>query len=290
MPRSGQATSSSARRGWDGTRVRICRRSNSNVPLACWVQKMRGQSKIVKSIEELVVATNDRDVRLIIVAADLDDIPSIRLLPHQNLRSSYEQRATLTFRENTDGLQLSSDNTVSALDLVTSPERRAIWNDCGVDDLGRISLHALQTVGRVQIVAKSNVRRGHVEADGLDIVSADARSEQERPHANGIHVLQGAFTLWNMQTGEDVVLTDLVNLSVGRLGLLSLEAASSSAVAAIAADILTSGDWKQRPSMWCRFRRRRSGFRSDRRRRFRGLWRMHRYGNQPRISRHLWRE
>ena len=183
------------------------------------VQKMRGQSKIVKSTEELVVAANDRDVRLIIVGADLDDIPSIRLLPHQCLRSSCEQRATLTFRQNADGLQLSSDNTVTALDLVTSPERRAIWNDCGVDDLGRIGLHALQTVGRIQIIAKSNVRRGHVEADGLDIVSADARSEQERPHAYGVHVLQGAFTLWNMQAEEDALLTaDLVNLSVGRFG------------------------------------------------------------------------
>jgi hypothetical protein len=125
----------------------------------------------------------------------------------------------LTFRGNDDGIQLSSDNTVSALDLVTSPERRAIWNDPQVDDLGRISLHALQTVGRVQIIARDKLRRGHVEVDGLDITSADARGEQERPHAYGVFVLQGAFTLWNMQTGDDAVLTaDLVNLSAGRFG------------------------------------------------------------------------
>lgn len=180
---------------------------------------MRGQSRLVKTTEELVLATNDRDIRLIIVGANLDDIPSIRMLPRQSLRSSCEQRSPLTFRENADGLQLSSDNTVSALDLVTSPEKRAIWNDGAVDDLGRISLHSLQTVGRVQIIAKGNVRRGHVEADGLDIVSADARGEQERPHAYGVYVLQGAFTLWNMQAEEEVLITaDLVNLSVGRFG------------------------------------------------------------------------
>ena len=55
--------------------------------------------------------------------------------------------------------------------------------------------------------------------DGLDIVSADALGEQEKPHAYGVYVLQGAFTLWNMQPDEDAVLTaDLVNLSVGRFG------------------------------------------------------------------------
>jgi hypothetical protein len=177
---------------------------------------MCAQTKLVKSTQELVLATNEREIKVIIVGLDLDDIPSIRLLPGQSLRS-IEPRSTLTFRENTDGLQLSSDNAVTGLDLVTSPERRAIWNDRAVEDLGRISLHALRTIGRVQIVAKDKLRRGRVEIDGLDIISADARSEQERPHAYGVYVLQGAFTLWNMQAEEDVVLTaDLVNLSVGR--------------------------------------------------------------------------
>jgi hypothetical protein len=180
---------------------------------------MNGQTKLVNSTEELVVAANDNNVGNIIVGSDLNEVPSIRLLPGQSLRSNFEKRSSLTFRGNDDGIQLSSDNTVSALDLVTSPERRAIWNDPQLDDLGRISLHALQTVGRVQIIARDKLRRGHVEVDGLDITSADARGEQERPHAYGVFVLQGAFTLWNMQTGDDAVLTaDLVNLSAGRFG------------------------------------------------------------------------
>jgi hypothetical protein len=179
---------------------------------------MHGQSKLVKSTEELILATNDRQIKLIIVGPGLDNVPSIRLSPGQSLRAN-ESCSTLTFREDTDGLQLSSDNTVTGLALVTSPERRAIWNDRAVEDMGRISLQALRTIGRVQIVAKDKLRRGHVEIDGLDIISADARNDQERPHAYGVYVLQGAFTLWNMQTEENVVLTaDLVNLSVGRFG------------------------------------------------------------------------
>ena len=180
---------------------------------------MDGRPKLVNSTDELLLAASDKDVRQIIVSADLDDIPSLKLLPGQSLRSSSEQHPTLTFRENTDGLQLSSDNAVSGVRLIASQERRAIWNDCSVEDLGRIRLHSLQAVGRVQIVAKNKVQRGHVEVDALDIIAADARTEEDRPHAFGVYVVQGAFTLWNMQADKDVALTaDLVNISIGRFG------------------------------------------------------------------------
>jgi len=180
---------------------------------------MDGQTRLARTTEELVRATNDKEVRNIIVGADLNEVPPITLLPGQSFGSSFEKRVALKFRENADGIQLSSNNTVSAIELVTSAERRAIWNDWALEDLGRMGLHAVQTVGRVQILAKGKVRRGHIEVDGLDIVSADARGEQERPHEYGVSVLQGAFTLWNMQADGDAVLTaDLANISVGRFG------------------------------------------------------------------------
>jgi hypothetical protein len=194
-------------------------KGSARVSMERGTDEMNRTTKLVTSAEELVAATNDMNIRQIIVGSDLSDIPSISLRPGQTLRSDSQRRSTLTFRENADGVQVSSDNAVIALDLVVSPEKRAIWNDCAVNDLGRISLHSLQTAGRVQIVAKEKVRRGHVEVDNLDILSADARSEQQRPHGYGVCVLQGAFTLWNMQPDEDAVLTaDLVNLSVGRFG------------------------------------------------------------------------
>src|SRR6201997_3282417 len=79
---------------------------------------MDGRTKLVNSTDELLRAAADKDVRQIIVCADLDGILSIKLLPGQNLRSNSEHHATLTFRENTDGLQLSSDNAVSGLRLI----------------------------------------------------------------------------------------------------------------------------------------------------------------------------
>src|SRR5580704_10941692 len=119
-------------------------------------------TKLVKSTEELVRATDDRAIRVIIVGANLDDLPSLRLLPGQSIRSAFEQRSTLTFREDVDGLQVSCDHAVTALDLVTSPTKRAVWNDWTVDDLGTIELHGLHTTGRVQIMAKDKVRGGRI--------------------------------------------------------------------------------------------------------------------------------
>jgi hypothetical protein len=180
---------------------------------------MNRTTKLVNSGDELVAATNDVTIGQIIVESDLCDLPSISLMPGQTLRSCSEKRSTLTFREDSDGLRLSSDNAVIALDLVVAAERRAIWNNYEVSDLGTISLRALQTVGRVQIVAKEKVRRGYVEVDNLHILSADTCSEQQRPHGYGVYVLQGAFTLWNMQPDKDAALTaDLANISAGRFG------------------------------------------------------------------------
>ena len=81
-----------------------------------------------------------------------------------------------------------------------------------------MELRDLTTTGRVQILARDRVRAGHVDVDGLDIVAADARGETERPHGYGVHVLQGAFTLWNMQPGDDVAISaDIIGVFAGRI-------------------------------------------------------------------------
>jgi hypothetical protein len=130
-----------------------------------------------------------------------------------------DRRATIAFAGGADGLQLSSDNQVDGLCLEADPGQRAIFNDTSVASLGRIELRNITAVGRVQILARDKVRAGHVAVDGLDIIAADARGESERPHGYGVHVLQGAFTLWNMQADESVIINaNLMGLSAGREG------------------------------------------------------------------------
>lgn len=179
---------------------------------------MQERETIVTSSEALLAASKDGSVRRILVGASLIGAPPVRLAPGQALRGA-DEGIGITFAAGGDGLQLSSDNAVRGIRLNVSPDKRALFNDTSVDTLGRIALHGVTTNGRVQILARDKVRGGHVEVRGLDIMSADARAEAERPQGYGVHVLQGAFTLWNMQKDEGVILTaDLSGLAAGRAG------------------------------------------------------------------------
>ncbi|MGO4739721.1 hypothetical protein AB4099_24445 [Bosea sp. 2KB_26] len=179
---------------------------------------MNAMFEVVSTVEQLVGAAQDTATPHIVVHGDLIDVPSIRLGAGQSLRGEGDG-AAIRFARGSDGLQLSSDNRVHNIRLDAAPDRRAIFNDTGMATLGRIELRSVITTGRVQILARNKVRGGHVDVIGLDIIAADARGETERPHGYGVYVLQGAFTLWNMQPDEAVVVSaDLVGLSAGRNG------------------------------------------------------------------------
>ena len=179
---------------------------------------MNENEKSAATVEELIALTKDTSVRRITVRGDLAKAPSVRLSPGQSLRGDGDQ-ARVTFADGADGLQLSSDNRVHNIHLRAASDKRAIFNDTAVGSLGRIELRGVTTTGRVQIMARDKVRGGHVDVNGLDIIAADARGEKERPHGYGVYVLHGAFTLWNMQSDDSVVVSaDLVGLSAGRDG------------------------------------------------------------------------
>ena len=174
----------------------------------------------VTTAEELMAATRNKKVTEITVSADLAGLSPLRLMPGQTLRSASDRHAVLSFRPEEDGLQVTTDNSVFGLDVRVTRAHRAIWNDRTVDDMGTIVIRSVRTIGSVQIIATDKVRSGRIEVDGLDIRSADTRGECERPHEYGVSVLQGAFTLWNLQSDEKVAVSaDLVNLSTGRFGV-----------------------------------------------------------------------
>ncbi|HET7910445.1 MAG TPA: hypothetical protein VFL49_00290 [Pseudolabrys sp.] len=179
---------------------------------------MSSTEKAVSTSDALVAATKDKSVHHIVVHGNLTGAPTINLLPGQSLRGDGDA-AAVSFAEGSDGLRLSSDNRIHNIRLNVAVEKRAIFNDTSVDSFGRIELRGVTTTGRVQILARDKVRGGHVDVIGLDIVAADARAEKDRPQGYGVYVLQGAFTLWNMQQDTDVTISaDLVGLSAGRDG------------------------------------------------------------------------
>ena len=173
----------------------------------------------VTCVDDLLEAVKKPDIRVINVEGFLSDVPSFRLSPQQQLRGHTRETSGLKFRDSDDGIELSSDNSVSCLTLATSLDHCAIWNDDSLPDFGTLSLSELTTLGRVRVLARNQVRAGHVDISGVDIVAADSRAAAERPNDFGVSVLQGAFTLWNLQPDREVMITAAVTgLSVGRLG------------------------------------------------------------------------
>lgn len=172
----------------------------------------------VSSTSELLVAVREPAPRTIIVEGIVADVPTVRLLPGQALRAA-SPSAALHFAPGQDGVQLTADNRVEGLGVCTDPDRRALYNDTGVAELGRLVLRDLSVVGVVQILAREAVRGGHVEAENVDIRAADARGYGDRPRGYGVEVVPGAFTLWNQQRDANVAITfDLTGIAIGRAG------------------------------------------------------------------------
>jgi hypothetical protein len=172
----------------------------------------------VATATELLMAARDASVRNICVQVDLKELPTFRLSPGQALRGE-NANVALRFAAAQDGLQLSTDNRVDGVELNTDADRRALYNDTAVERLGRLVLRNLRIQGVVQLLARDQVRSGHVEADNIDIVAADARAYDQRPKGYGVEVIPGAFTLWNQHTERAVTITaDLVGLTAGRAG------------------------------------------------------------------------
>ena len=178
---------------------------------------MNATEKTVMTADEFAAAAESGIAR-IVIAGHLSNAPSVRLSPNQSLRG-VDGSASISFQVGADGLQLSTNNSVSSLRLYASPERRAIFNSTDAPSMGRLELRGVTCTGRVQIIARDKVRGGHVDVDGLDIVMADARAEAERPQGYGVHVLAGAFTLWNLQPEDDCAISaDIIGVSAGRDG------------------------------------------------------------------------
>jgi hypothetical protein len=173
-------------------------------------------TELVTTTEQLVALTQEPGARHLVVRGNLADVPSFRLAPGQTLTGDGDN-ASISFVRGADGLQLTTNNEVRSLRLEASSDHRAIFNDTSVERLGRVRLTRITAVGQVQLLARDALCSGHVEVDGLDIVAADTRARSDRPHGFGVKVVQGAFTLWNMQTDERIgISARLKGLSIGR--------------------------------------------------------------------------
>jgi hypothetical protein len=81
---------------------------------------MNIQEKAVTTIAELVAACEDNGIHHIAIHGDLTGAPSCRLSPGQTLRGA-DERASVSFADETDGIHLSSNNRIHNIRLHASP-------------------------------------------------------------------------------------------------------------------------------------------------------------------------
>ena len=137
-----------------------------------------------------------RDIRVVGV---LHGMASIKLPPGTRLvggRLDFGAR----------GLVLSADNRLEDVEVNCPPHEVAIGNTIDVANLGTLALRNVRTKGQVLLVADGSIRRGTVLIDGLEVVEADLRGREDRPHGFGVDVLQGALTIWNRHHDPDVII------------------------------------------------------------------------------------
>ena len=163
---------------------------------------MNRETREVSSASELQAAAANSEVRQIVVSDAIAEMRTLRLSPGQVLTGAANGRPVLRFAEGTDGVKLSADNKVEGLMLIADRDKRALFNDTSVEQLGRLVLHDLTVEGVVQLLACDQVRGGHIEAHSIDIAAADARGYHDRPKGYGVEVIPGAFTLWNQHAAR----------------------------------------------------------------------------------------
>ena len=178
---------------------------------------MTDTTRIVTTAAELAEAVKASENITIEVRATLEEVASFHLKPGQRLRGV--AGASIRFKPGSDGVVLTTDNTVENLALHTDATQCALANDTSVEGFGRLKLSHLKTTGCVRLIAEGAAVGGHVEARDVHVLEADVRAFEKRPAGFGVEVIPGAFTLWNRQAAPNQqVSAELRGIAAGRAG------------------------------------------------------------------------
>lgn len=122
----------------------------------------------------------------------------------------------LLFRDS-DGVGLTVDNSLVDIKINAPVDQRAIYTTVAKEDLGVLRMENLSVHGQISIITRIGVQSADIVLSNVDIIAADARHYLEQPQKYGVNVLQGAFTVYNMNGDENsLVRVRATQLTVGR--------------------------------------------------------------------------
>ncbi len=149
----------------------------------------------------------DQRAAHIVVTGEVSGMPMVTLGEGQRLSGG-------TLRFGASGVRLTRDNLLEDITILCPEHERAVLNDTSVPDFGTLSLREVRTEGQALLCARDATRAGRVLVEGLVVAAADLRGRELRPHGFGVDVLQGAFTLWNLQDSGELT-AELTRISAG---------------------------------------------------------------------------
>ncbi|MDO4680466.1 MAG: hypothetical protein Q4A55_04255 [Aerococcus sp.] len=142
------------------------------------------------------------------------------LPPHTTLKGIPQENGvipTLMF-EHTDGVGLTSDNTITDLNIQTPEAQKAIFTTGLDEDLGHFEFRHLKVSGQLLFIMRKGSLKADVVMDDIHVLTSDTRGYLEQPQKYGVNVLQGALTIYNFNPNPDSLITmHAEHISIGTM-------------------------------------------------------------------------
>ena len=81
--------------------------------------------RIITTVEELVNASKDKTARYLVLRNDLQDVPSIKMMPFQSLIGEFDGRS-IRFQSGSDGFCLTKGNELKNLSITADPDKLSV--------------------------------------------------------------------------------------------------------------------------------------------------------------------
>lgn len=171
----------------------------------------------VENYQELLTAIEKKETEIIILRSML--VPQSITIPDsitlQGQKQENGEYPMLMFNQ-TDGIGLTSNNTIKHLGIQTGPQFKAIYLNSLKENLGSFQFENLTLTGQFSFIMYEPSKIATVNVSDVSIISANSRAFMEQPQKYGVNVLQGALTIYNFNSdAESQIIASLANINVG---------------------------------------------------------------------------
>lgn len=115
-----------------------------------------------------------------------------------------------------DGIGVTANNIIQNINIHTQCENRAIYNTIIKENLGCFTFENIKMAGQFSFITRHGVMNAEVSLNHIHVISCDSRKYLEMPQKYGVNALQGALTIYNLNSDENSkIKVQLNNISIG---------------------------------------------------------------------------